>query len=53
MYEKKYIDETSPHSGERNLRRKWPIAFTYLGGVKGAGERKSEATSNSIHSSVT
>jgi len=25
----------------------------YLGGVKGAGERKREATSNSIHSSVT
>lgn len=25
----------------------------YLGGVKGAGERKREATSSSIHSSVT
>ena len=25
----------------------------YLGGVKGAGERKREAASNSIHSSVT
>ena len=25
----------------------------YLGGIKGAGERNREATSNSIHSSVT
>ena len=27
--------------------------LSYLGGVKGAGERKREATSSSIHSSVT